>query len=81
VWLEGVYLKLLTFSLRSTTRVFLCGHFCLLIFAVLFFMARDVNVSFFPENEPAYINVITEMPIGTDIRATNDLCYEPGRRH
>ncbi len=39
-------------------------------------MARDVNVTFFPENEPSYINVITEMPIGTDVTATNAFVYE-----
>ncbi len=72
VWLERAYLKVLTFSLRKYNPIFFFfGTFLLLIFAVGFFMARDVNVTFFPENEPSYINVITEMPIGTDVTATN----------
>jgi len=77
VWLERVYLKVLTFSLRKYNPVFFFfGTFLLLIFAVGFFMARDVNVTFFPENEPSYINVITEMPIGTDVTATNAFVFE-----
>ncbi len=76
-WLEGIYLKILTFSLRRYNPVFFFfGTFLLLIFAIGFFMARDVNVTFFPENEPSYINVITEMPIGTDVTATNAFVYE-----
>jgi multidrug efflux pump len=77
VWLEGIYLKILTFSLRRYNPVFFfLGTFFLLIFAVGFFMARDVNVTFFPENEPSFINVITEMPIGTDVTATNAFVFE-----
>lgn len=77
VWLEGIYLKILTFSLRKYNPVFFfLGTFFLLIFAIAFFMARDVNVTFFPENEPSYINVITEMPIGTDVTATNTFVHE-----
>jgi len=76
-WLEGIYLKILTFSLRKYNPVFFfIGTFFLLIFTIGFFMARDVNVTFFPENEPSYINVITEMPIGTDISATNAFVFE-----
>ena len=77
VWLEGIYLRILTFSLRKYNPVFFFGGtFFLLIFAIVFFMARDVNVTFFPENEPSYINVLTEMPIGTDVTATNTFVFE-----
>jgi len=77
VWLEGIYLRILNFSLRKYNPLFFfAGTFLLLIFAIGFFMARDVNVTFFPENEPSYINVITEMPIGTDVTATNAFVFE-----
>ncbi|MDX2431582.1 MAG: efflux RND transporter permease subunit, partial [Bacteroides sp.] len=77
VWLEGIYLRVLTFSLKKYNPVFFfIGTIFLLIFTIGFFMARDVNVTFFPENEPSYINVITEMPIGTDVTATNTFLYE-----
>ncbi len=72
-WLDEIYTRTLKFALRKYNPVFFfTGTFLLLIFAVVFFQARDVNVSFFPENEPSYINIIAEMPIGTDITATNE---------
>ncbi len=72
VWLEKRYLGILKFALRRWNPVFFfVGTFFLLIFTIVFFTIRDVNVVFFPENEPSYINVITEMPIGTDVTATN----------
>jgi multidrug efflux pump subunit AcrB len=72
-WLDGVYSKFLKFALHRWNPVFFfAGTFFLLIFAISFFSARDVNVTFFPENEPSFINVIAEMPIGTDVTATNE---------
>lgn len=77
VWLEGIYLRVLKFSLKKYNPVFFfIGTIFLLVFTIGFFMARDVNITFFPENEPSYINVITEMPIGTDVRATNTFVFE-----
>lgn len=77
VWLESIYLKVLTFSLRRYNPVFFFfGTIFLMIFTIVFFMARDVNITFFPENEPSFINVITEMPIGTDITATNTFVFQ-----
>jgi multidrug efflux pump subunit AcrB len=77
VWLEQIYLRILKFALRRWNPVFFfAGTFLLLFFAIGFFTARDVNVVFFPDNEPAYINVITEMPIGTDVTATNDFVLQ-----
>lgn len=72
-WLDEIYTRTLKFALRRYNTVFFfMGTFFLLIFAVFFFQARDVNVNFFPENEPSYINIIAEMPIGTDVTATNE---------
>ncbi len=77
LWLENFYLKVLKFALRRYNPIFFfIGTIFLLVFAIGFFSMRDVNVTFFPENEPAYINVITEMPIGTDVTATNTFVYE-----
>lgn len=72
-WLDTIYSKILRFALRRWNPVFFfIGTFLLLFFAIGFFQARDVNVVFFPENEPSYINIVAEMPIGTDVTATND---------
>ncbi|HKK62744.1 MAG TPA: efflux RND transporter permease subunit [Bacteroidales bacterium] len=72
-WLDNIYAKSLRFALRKWNPVFFfIGTFLLLVFAIVFFQARDVNVTFFPENEPSYVNIVVEMPIGTDVTATND---------
>lgn len=76
-WLDNVYSKFLRFALRRWNPVFFfIGTFFLLIFAIVFFSARDVNVIFFPENEPSYINITAELPIGSDITATNAFMME-----
>ncbi len=77
LWLENFYLRVLKFALKRYNPIFFfVGTIFLLIFTIAFFSMRDVNVTFFPDNEPAYINVITEMPIGTDVTATNTFVYE-----
>lgn len=77
VWLENFYLRVLKFALKRNNPVFFfVGTILLLVFTIVFFTMRDVNITFFPENEPAYINVITEMPIGSDVTATNAFVYE-----
>jgi multidrug efflux pump subunit AcrB len=77
LWLENFYLKVLKFALNRYNPIFFfVGTIFLLVFTIAFFTMRDVNVTFFPENEPSYINVITEMPIGTDVTATNTFVYE-----
>ncbi|MDF1571667.1 MAG: efflux RND transporter permease subunit [Bacteroidales bacterium] len=76
-WLDGVYSRFLRFALRKWNPVFFfIGTFILLIFAIGFFQARDVNVVFFPDNEPSYINIVAELPIGTDVTATNNFMKE-----
>jgi multidrug efflux pump len=42
-----------------------------LIISLVFFVVRSPNVLFFPDNEPQYINIIAELPIGTDIKETD----------
>src|SRR5699024_1419547 len=37
---------------------------------------RAPQVLFFPENEPNYINIFIEKPIGTDIESTNEFAIE-----
>ena len=71
--LELFYLKVLKFSLFGRRPVFiLIGTFFLLIAVFIFFGIRMPNVSLFPINEPSFVNVMAELPIGSDISATND---------
>ncbi|MBN2173670.1 MAG: efflux RND transporter permease subunit [Bacteroidales bacterium] len=74
VWLENTYLKLLTFVLRKRNpQLFITGTFVLMFATIIFYFAREPKVEFFPSADPDYINILAELPIGTDIDATNDI--------
>ncbi len=70
--IENAYEKLLVFALRGRNPLwFFGGTFLLLIGSVMLLAVSQPKVLFFPDNEPAYINVFVEEPIGTDIERTN----------
>ncbi|MCG8340888.1 MAG: efflux RND transporter permease subunit, partial [Cytophagales bacterium] len=70
--LENIYYRLMHFSLRSPYLVF--GGTVLLLFLSVFLLGLSApKVIFFPENEPNYINIFIEKPVGTAIEATNKL--------
>ncbi|MCD4684292.1 MAG: efflux RND transporter permease subunit, partial [Bacteroidales bacterium] len=74
VWLENTYLKILQFVLKKRNpQLFVLGTFLLLIVTFIFYFARDPKVEFFPSADPDYINIIAELPIGTDIDATDEV--------
>jgi multidrug efflux pump subunit AcrB len=68
--LEVRYEKFLKFALRNPGRMTL-GTFGLLIFSFVLTGIFTPKVLFFPENEPQYVNIFVEHPIGTDIKVTN----------
>jgi multidrug efflux pump len=71
-WLEKFYEKGLRYALRRRNPLwFFLGAFGLLIFAIVLMGVRQPEVLFFPDNDPNYINIICELPIGTDIRTTD----------
>ena len=71
-FLEEYYSRTIRFALRGgMPYVFLTGTFLLLIFSVMWFGASQPKVALFPENEPNYINIFIEKPIGIDIDETN----------
>ncbi len=70
VWLENYYLKVLKKSLKLPL-VYFGGTIVLLILTVMFLGARQPKVEFFPSGDPNYINVLAELPIGTDIEETD----------
>ncbi|MBN1339943.1 MAG: efflux RND transporter permease subunit [Bacteroidales bacterium] len=71
-WLENTYLNTLTFVLRKRNpNYFIGGTFVLLIITVMFYFSRQPEVELFPSTDPQYINVLAELPIGTDIDKTD----------
>ncbi|MCD4772491.1 MAG: efflux RND transporter permease subunit, partial [Bacteroidales bacterium] len=72
VKLELIYLKVLKIALRKNNPSFIIfGTIGLLILTFAFFYIREPNIEFFPSSDPKYVNVLAELPIGTDITATD----------
>ena len=72
VWLENYYLIVLNWALRKNNpRYLLLGGVALLFATIFMFQNSGSKVSFFPENQPRYLNVTMKLPIGTDIDSTN----------
>jgi multidrug efflux pump len=72
VYLENVYEKTLAFALRGKKPyIFFGGTVLLLILSLMLLFIKAPQVLFFPDNQPALVNVFVENPIGTDTEATN----------
>ncbi|MFW5724891.1 MAG: efflux RND transporter permease subunit [Bacteroidota bacterium] len=70
---EMLYQKTLRFALRGKRPYFfVAGTMVFLLLSVVFFYVRQPKVLFFPDNEPQYINIIAELPAGTDIVRTDE---------
>ncbi|MDB4787346.1 efflux RND transporter permease subunit [Flavobacteriales bacterium] len=70
--LENSYERLLHFSLRGAKPwLFFYGMIGLLFASLVLLGMFPPKVEFFPQNEPQYVNVYIDMPIGTDIEETN----------
>ncbi|MGE0078644.1 MAG: efflux RND transporter permease subunit [Bacteroidales bacterium] len=75
-WLENTYKKILTYVLTGRRPYWVTiGSFGLLIFTIAFFIIRQPAVKFFPSSDPNYINIVTELPIGSDIEATDSVVH------
>ena len=67
-WLEAGYDRLIRFSLAGKNPAwFIVGMFGLFILTMAFFSVRKGEVRLFPDNEPTVINVLADLPLGTDI--------------
>jgi len=71
--LERIYEKILSFSIGKKRAGFIFGGTFLLLFLSFGLIAAfPPKTLFFPENQPNYVNVFIEHPIGTDIAVTNE---------
>lgn len=72
VKIEKGYAALLTFATSGLRPyAFLAGVILLLFASVFFLTLRAPQVTFFPVNDPQYVNIFIELPLGTDIEKTN----------
>ena len=86
-WFQDTLLPTLERWYEATVRLaldrmylFFFGTVGLFLVALVLLGAFTPNVVFFPENEPKYVNVFIEMPIGTDIETTNEFALQVGER-
>ncbi len=79
--LERVYARSLKYSL-SGIRPFLIilGTVVLMFVSIGFYFSSNPKVEFFPVNEPNYINVFVEVPLGTDVIATDSVAQRVEKR-
>lgn len=80
-WLELFYLRTLRSALRGKNPYrWFFGACAMLILMFIFFGIRQPNVVLFPVNEPTFVNVFAELPVGSDITATNQFMYKLEKR-
>ena len=78
--LESRYEKILKYALHKKRPLwFFGGMFGLLFLSFIIVGAFAPKVLFFPENQPNYVNVFIQHPIGTDIKVTNRTTLEVER--
>jgi len=77
VRLENFYLRFIRFSLTKNRPLwFLTGLIALLVVTMVFFRMRHGDTRLFPNNQPYTINIFAELPLGTDIAATDSVARE-----
>ncbi|MCB0497746.1 MAG: efflux RND transporter permease subunit [Cyclobacteriaceae bacterium] len=74
-WLENLYERTLRLALRRS-YLFFFGTVGMLFLSIGLLAVFAPNVIFFPINQPKYINVFVEFPVGTDIEKTNKFTEE-----
>lgn len=74
--MESGYSKFLNFAVRKHPGKMLLGTIALLIFSFILVGIATPKVEFFPVNQPNYVNIFVERPIGTDIEETNQTTKE-----
>lgn len=77
---ENGYRKLLISGLSKHPGKILGGSFLLLILSFIIVGVASPKILFFPDNQPAYVNVFIELPIGTDISATNRIAKDAEKK-
>jgi len=72
--MERFYAKSLSYSLRRwRPAAIIIGTIVMMMASISFYFGSNPKVQFFPVNEPNYINVFVEVPLGTDVLATDSV--------
>lgn len=74
VWLEKAYRSTLTFALTGIRPyLFFFGAFGILLVSFVLLGIRQPLVSLFPENEPNFVFLYIEAPLGTDTKTMDSI--------
>jgi len=74
VRLESAYSKTLDFALSGAKPyLILGGTIVLMVLSIMFYFGSNPKMITFPVNEPNYFNVFVEVPLGTDVKATDSV--------
>ncbi len=75
--LEEFYSKTISYALRGKRPLYFLGSTVGILFGVIYiFYLSEPKVELFPNNEPNYIYLLIEKPLGYDIEKTNEFTYE-----
>ncbi|MEZ4923955.1 MAG: efflux RND transporter permease subunit [Crocinitomicaceae bacterium] len=78
--LERIYENMLRYALKGRRPVwFFVGMFGMLLSSFVVVKLFTPKVLFIPENQPQYVNIFIQHPIGTDIKVTNQTTLEVER--
>lgn len=79
--LEAAYEKFLKSALKGRRPIaYFAGMIVLFFVSIILLGAFTPNILFFPDNEPNYVNIFIEEPIGTDIEVTNEFTKKVEKR-
>ncbi len=80
-WMERVYDRFIRFALRGIMPIVIFVGTIVALFVVMAALgANPPKVDLFPTAEPLYVNAFLELPIGKDIKATNEISREIEKR-
>ncbi|MEM6772085.1 MAG: efflux RND transporter permease subunit, partial [Bacteroidota bacterium] len=74
-WLERQYDRLIGFAL-NWSKTFIFGTIGILFLSLFLTVVSPPQISFFPSADPLYVNAFVELPLGTDITATDEVTKE-----
>lgn len=80
-WLERIYVASLRYAItKKRPYYFFIGTVVTLFLSIAIYFSSSPNVIFFPVNQPKYVNVFVEFPVGTDIETTNKFALDLEKR-
>ena len=75
--IENRYAQFIKYALTGWKPILLMiGMIVVFIVSMMTFALNPPPIVFFPDNQPNYVNVFIETPLGTDIETTNDISRE-----